>query len=103
MRNTRALVMIAVALLLALFAVLMAAHWMNDQASSTSGKVAVASTDISPGTRVTPEMVRLIDWPQNAMPPGAISELKQIDTRVTRTSIQRGEPLMESKLASAEI
>src|SRR5471030_2657650 len=71
MRNTRALVMIGAALLLAVFAVLMAAHWMNDQASSTGGKVAVATTDISP------------------------------DTRVSRTSIQRGEPLMESKLASA--
>src|SRR5471030_2672950 len=101
MRNTRALVMIGAALLLAVFAVLMAAHWMNDQASSTGGKVAVATTDISPGTRVTPDMVRLIDWPQNAMPPGAISDMKQIDTRVSRTSIQRGEPLMESKLASA--
>lgn len=91
--------MIGIALFLALAAVVVAARWINDQAGTGSNKVAVANVDISLGSRITPEMVRLVDWPTSAMPPGAIVDLKQIDTRVTRTSIQRGEPLMESKLA----
>lgn len=99
MKNTRALMMIGIALFLALAAVVVAARWINDQAGTGSNKVAVANVDISLGSRITPEMVRLVDWPTSAMPPGAIVDLKQIDTRVTRTSIQRGEPLMESKLA----
>jgi pilus assembly protein CpaB len=99
MKNTRALTMIGIALLLALAAVFVAARWINDQAGTGSNKVAIANVDISLGSRITPEMVRLVDWPSSATPPGAITDLKQIDTRVTRTSIQRGEPLMESKLA----
>ena len=99
MRNTRALVMIAAALLLACAAVVVAARWIGEQSASNSNKVAVAAVDISLGARIAPEMIQLVDWPANAMPPGALSDAKLIATRVTRSSIQRGEPLMESKLA----
>ena len=99
MRNTRAFVMIAVALVLALVAVVVAAHWITDQGAAANKKVAVALIDIPLGARVTPEMVNMVEWPSNAMPPGAISDPKQLDTRVTRTAMERGEPIMESKLA----
>ncbi|ABE44464.1 Flp pilus assembly protein CpaB [Polaromonas sp. JS666] len=99
MRNTRALVMIAVAVVLAFGAVIVAARWISAQASADTSKVAVAAVDISLGARLSPEMVRMVDWPASAMPPGAITDAKQLETRVTRTSIQRGEPVMEGKLA----
>lgn len=99
MRNSRALVMIGIAVLLAFGAVFVAARWISAQASSNTHKVAVALTDISLGARITPEMVRMVDWPANALPPGAVSDPKLLDTRVTRTSIQVGEPIMEGKLA----
>ena len=101
MRNTRALVMIAVALVLALVAVVVAAHWINDQGAAGNKKVAVALVDIPMGARITPEMLNLIEWPSNAMPPGAITDIKQLDNRVSRTAIEHGEPIMESKLAPA--
>ena len=101
MRNTRALVMIAVALVLALVAVVVAAHWINDQGAAGNKKVAVALVDIPMGVRITPEMLNLIEWPSNAMPPGAITDIKQLDNRVSRTAIEHGEPIMESKLAPA--
>jgi pilus assembly protein CpaB len=93
--------MIAIALVLALGAVVVAAHWITDQGATTSKKVAVALVDIAPGTRITQEMVNMVDWPANAMPPGAIIDVKQLDTRVSRNTIERGEPIMESKLAAA--
>jgi pilus assembly protein CpaB len=99
MRNTRALMMMAVAVVLAIGAVIVAARWISAQASGTTDKVAVALVDISLGARLTPEMIRMVDWPANAMPPGAITDAKLLETRVTRTSIQRGEPVMEGKLA----
>ncbi|MFT5532863.1 MAG: pilus assembly protein CpaB [Burkholderiaceae bacterium] len=99
MRNTRALMMLAIAVVLALGAVVVAARWIGDQAAVTTSKVAVAQNDVSLGARMTPEMVRMVDWPSNALPPGAITDPKLLDTRVTRASIQRGEPIMESKLA----
>lgn len=99
MRNTRALIMMAVAVVLAFGAVIVAARWISSQASGATNKVAVALVDISLGSRLSPEMVRMVDWPSGAMPPGAFTDAKLVDTRVARTSIQRGEPVMEGKLA----
>lgn len=99
MRNTRALMMMAVAVVLAFGAVIVAARWITAQASGATNKVAVALVDISLGARLSPEMVHMVDWPTNAMPPGAFTDAKLVDTRVARTSIQRGEPIMEGKLA----
>ena len=99
MRNARALTMMAFAVILAFVAVIVAARWINAQASGNTNKVAVALIDISLGARIAPEMVRMVDWPSSALPPGAINDPKMLDARVTRTSIQHGEPIMESKLA----
>ena len=99
MRNRRALIMIVAAVVLGLAAVFVAVQWINAQGAGSTNKVAVALVDISLGGRLTPEMVRMVEWPANAMPPGAITDAKLIDTRVARTSIQRGEPIMETKLA----
>ena len=91
--------MIVVALVLALAAVMVAARLINKQGSQGNDRVAVATIDISAGARLTPELVHMVDWPANALPPGAIISATGLDTRVTRTTILRGEPLMESKLA----
>jgi pilus assembly protein CpaB len=99
MRNTRAMIMMVVAVVLAFGAVLVAARWISAQASGTTAKVAVAQVDISLGARINPDMVRLVDWPASVQPPGAIKDDKQLDSRVARSSILRGEPILESKLA----
>jgi pilus assembly protein CpaB len=93
--------MIGVALVMALAAVVLAAQWIAGQSAGNSNKVAVALLDISMGARVTPELVHMVDWPTNSMPPGAILDMKSVDGRITRSNIQRGEPIMESKLAPA--
>ncbi|CAN7255374.1 Flp pilus assembly protein CpaB [Massilia sp. LjRoot122] len=99
MKNTRGLLMLGLALLLALGAVFVAVRWINQRASGNTGKVAVAMVDVGLGSRLTPEMVRLVDWPTGAMPPGAFSDPKALAGRVVHTTLQRGEPVMESKLA----
>lgn len=91
--------MLALALVLAVGAVFAAAKWINARASGNTAKVAVAMVDISLGSRITPEMVRMVDWPSAAIPPGAFTDAKLVDTRVARSTIQRGEPIMETKLA----
>ncbi len=99
MKNTRALMMMVFAVVLAFAAVFVAARWINAQAAGATNKVAVAIVDIGLGARLSPEMVRMVDWPSSAVPPGAITDPKMVETRVTRTSIQHGEPVMEGKLA----
>jgi pilus assembly protein CpaB len=91
--------MMIVAVLLAFGAVIVAARWISAQAQGSSDKIAVAMVDISLGTRITPEMVRMADWPSGALPPGVFNDVKLLETRVARTGMQRGEPIMESKLA----
>lgn len=99
MKNIRGLVMLGVALLLAVAAVIVAARWINARAGNATNKVAVAQVDIALGSRLQPETVKMVDWPASAMPPGAFTDPKLLETRVARTTIQRGEPIMETKLA----
>lgn len=93
------MIMMVVAIGLAFVAVVVAARWINAQATGTTAKVAVAQVDINLGARISPDMVRLVDWPASVQPPGAIKDDKQLDGRVARSSITRGEPVLESKLA----
>ena len=91
--------MMVVAIGLAFVAVVVAARWINAQATTSTAKVAVAQVDISMGARITPDMVRLVDWPASVQPPGVIKDDKELESRVTKNSITRGEPILESKLA----
>jgi pilus assembly protein CpaB len=100
MRNSRALLIIGAALLLALAAVLVAAKWMSEQGAGRT-RVAVAAVDIGQGTRLVETSVKLVDWPAGSLPPGAILDLKTLENRVTRTNITSGEPVLETKLAPA--
>lgn len=101
MRNTRALIMVGVALFLALAAVVVAAQWITGQSAGNSNKVAVAMLDVSMGARLTPELINMVDWPASAVPAGAIGDPKALEGRITRSNIQRGEPILENKLAPA--
>ena len=91
--------MMGIAVVLAFAAVIVAARWIGAQTQGNSGKIAVALVDIGLGSRINPEMVRMVDWPTGAMPPGAFTDPKTLESRVARSSMQRGEPIMESKLA----
>lgn len=99
MRNSRSLLIIGMALFLALAAVVVAARWMNEQGAAAGTKVAIAAADIGQGMRLTKENVQLIEWPAGAVPPGAITDIKALEGRVTRTQIGRGEAVLETKLA----
>lgn len=99
MKNPRALAMIGVSVLIGGVAVVVAARWVSQQASVTSGKVVVAAVDIQLGNRINPEMLKLADWPSGSIPPGASHDPKELDARVLKTSVLRGEPVLESKLA----
>jgi pilus assembly protein CpaB len=91
--------MLSVALLAGLLAVLLASRWLDAKSGSGMTKVVVAATDISLGQRLAPELIQVVDWPSRSIPPGAFSQVGELDGRVLRTNIQRGEPLLLSKLA----
>ena len=90
--------MLLVAAVAGLAAVLLAMRWMQGQGGD-KGKVAVATIEISLGSPITPEMVRLVDWPQGSLPPGAFTDIDKLQGRVVTGTVQRGEPVLESRLA----
>jgi pilus assembly protein CpaB len=100
MRNSRAILIIGVALVLALGAVVLAAKWMGEQGPAGT-RVVVAATEIGQGARILPASLQLTDWPAGSMPPGAITDIKLLEGRIARGDIARGEPVLESKLAPA--
>jgi pilus assembly protein CpaB len=99
MKATRGIVMLVIALLAGLAAVVLAARWMQEQSQARGGRIAVASADIDLGSRISGEAVRLADWPAGSVPAGAITDLKNVDGRVAKTSMARGEPILDNKLA----
>lgn len=99
MKNPRALVMVIISIIIGLGAVVLASRWVNEQATVQSSKVVVAATDIDLGTPLALQMLKVADWPKGSEPTGAFSDIKVLDTRVLKTSVSRGEPILESKLA----
>ena len=96
--RSRGMLMLLIAAIAGLAAVVLAARWMQSQ-NSGAGKVAVAALEIPLGSAITPEMVRLIDWPQGNQPPGAFGELEKLHGRVVTGTVQRGEAVLEPRLA----
>ena len=99
MRITRPWIMMSVALIAGLMAVFLASQWLDAKSGSGMTKVAVASTDISLGQRLTPELMEMVDWPSRSVPPGAFQQLNGLDGRVLKTNMLRGEPVLQAKLA----
>jgi pilus assembly protein CpaB len=99
MRNVRAIVMLILSLVIGLGAALMAAKWVRDKGEAPSDQVIVAAVDIELGSRLNPQMLKSVAWPSGSVPQGAFSDVLQLTDRVARTTITRGEALLETKLA----
>ena len=99
MKNSRALMMLAVAVLAGLAAVVFASRWLLQTSSSAVTPIAVAAGDVSLGEPLNASLIRTVNWPTGSVPPGAFSDPKLLEGRVVRTSLGRGEPVIEAKLA----
>ena len=101
MKNKRALVMLAVAILFGIAAVALAWRWLQGQAAANSNRVVVATTEVNRGQRLSPEMLRLVERPAKDVPKDAFSDSTVLGERVLKVNLVKGEVLSESKLAPA--
>lgn len=99
MKNMRSVVVLIIALMAGLAAVVLAAKWIQQQNQSAGNKIAVATLDIQLGSRLSPQMIQMVDWPAGSVPAGAFTDDKALADRVIRTTVMRGEPILENKLA----
>ncbi|VVE49401.1 Flp pilus assembly protein CpaB [Pandoraea horticolens] len=99
MKNPKAISMLLVAVLAGLASVVFAAQWLSRQSSASVTTVVVAANDVNLGQPLTTEFVKVVNWPADSIPPGAFADAQLLQGRVARVGLQRGEPILESKLA----
>ncbi|MHB1035536.1 MAG: Flp pilus assembly protein CpaB [Pirellulales bacterium] len=63
-----------------------------------SERIFVAMSDIGLGDPLTPQVLKVEEWPKDRVPSGAITKIEQVEGRRTRTRIFAGEPILEAKL-----
>ena len=98
MKNSKALVVLVLAMLAGLVAVVLAARWMTARATPGS-QIAVAVRELDLGTVLDTASVTTITWSGPALPEGAFADPQALHGRVLRTTLARGEPILESRLA----
>lgn len=101
MKNTRALAMLALSLLIGGLALTMAVRWMKERSSVTTTDIVVAAKDIQLGTQLSPDMIKVVRWPAQSKPVGAFNNPTALPGRVLNSSVVAGEPIVDAKLAAA--
>jgi pilus assembly protein CpaB len=91
--------MLVLSLVVGLGAAMMAAAWVQQKGDAATRQVAVAATDIELGSRLNPQMMKLVAWPVGQVPDGTFATADELTDRVVKTSVLRGEAILESKLA----
>ena len=98
MSKYRGIIMFMVALIAAVGAVFVATKWLQQRTTKVN-QVAVAAQEINMGQKLTSNMFKLIDWPANSVLPESFSNLSKLEGRVTKSTLQVGEPVLAAKLA----
>lgn len=99
MKNIKAFVLLFLAVAIGLAAAIYAAAWTSQRAVVSSNKVVVAAADMDAGSKLNAQMLTVVDWPSGSLPPGALQDVKDLQDRVVKVSVLRGEPIIEGKLA----
>jgi len=63
-----------------------------------STPIFVALEEVPFGEPLTPQVLRLENWPKDKVPAGALSRIEDIEGRRSRTKLYAGEPVLENKL-----
>ena len=108
MKRYRPLVFFGMAVILGLVTSMLVFSWLQNEKNrlmaaplplTQNVKVVVANADFAWGTKLTPEMVQLQEFPSGSVPEGHFTSADAIKDRVIVVDVKRNELLLESKLA----
>ena len=99
MKNKRAIIMMAVAVLFGIAAVVLASVWMAKQSANSAQRVVVAVADVGRGQKLLPDMLKLEEISVKNLPKNAFTDFSKLADRVLKSNVMRGEVLSEDKLA----
>jgi pilus assembly protein CpaB len=71
--------------------------------AASNEMVAVADTDLFWGTKLTPEMMRLVPLPPGNLPQGYFPSVESLTGRVLLINVTANEPILETKLAPIDV
>jgi pilus assembly protein CpaB len=101
MKNMKAIALLILALVTGLAAAVYAASWVSQRANIASTSVVVAAVDIELGSKISPLMLTTSSWPSESVPQDAFKDIKELQDRVVKASILRGEAIVNRKLSPA--
>jgi pilus assembly protein CpaB len=106
MQRYRPIIFFAIAFLLAAGTSALVFSWLRDHMAlsqpavvSNDKMVAVAVADLAWGSKLTPEMVKLVPYAEGTLPDGHFSSVESLSGRVVLTPVRHQEPFIDSKLA----
>jgi pilus assembly protein CpaB len=99
MKNMKAIVLLVLAIITGLAAAVYAASWVSQRGNIASTKVVVAAVDIELGSKISPQMLTTSEWPSESVPSDAFKDAAQLQDRVVKAGVLRGEAIVGRKLA----
>src|SRR5262245_35731551 len=63
-------------------------------------QVAVAAVDIPRSHTISSELVKIVDWPKDRLPAGALTKVEEVCDRVAMSPFVKNEPLLDGKLTA---
>jgi len=108
MKRYRPLVFFGIAVVLGLVTSILVFSWLQNEKNrlmaapiplTQNVKVVVANGDFAWGTKLTPEMVQIQEFPSGSIPEGHFTNVDGVKDRVVMVDVKRNELLLESKLA----
>lgn len=99
--NNRPLLTLAASTFVGMLVVIASALWIRSHNASDLLRVVVAAEKIEAGVSLRAEYLRTTDWPKASLPHGAETSIEKLVGRVTRTTIEPNELILERMLLHA--
>lgn len=94
--------LIGASLILGAIAAFFVAQVTRSPAIANGPRVVIATSTIQAGTELSNSQLQALNWPSKSVPKDVCAEVKDCTRRVARQTIEPGELILESKLASTE-
>jgi pilus assembly protein CpaB len=101
----RAAVFLAIALVAAVGSAVLLTRYMDARTAAVrvpTETVMVAAIDLPVGAEIRAEHLRAVAWPTASRPEGSFSAGKDLEGKVVRVRVYKGEPVLQTKLTGSE-
>ena len=104
MRSTKSIILIVIALGCGLIASIGISQVMDrpDSQAAETESIYVAASNIPSWAELTPDLVKLEEWPKGKIPQDAIRSMEELESKSPRFPLYPGEPIVLSKLSDQQ-